>query len=78
MLLPPFAAVPSAPEHDAARSATLKRVYRRPGVVALDAGASSQQEECFPQLFHPQQEGAESFDTVCLLGQGRGIKLVTE
>ena len=39
MLLPLFAAVPSAPEHDAARSATLKRVDRRPGVVALDAGA---------------------------------------
>jgi hypothetical protein len=46
--------------------------------LALDAGASSQQEECFPQLFHPQKEGAEPFDTVCLLGQGRGRKLVTE
>ena len=38
-LLPPFGAVPSAPEHDAARSATLKQVDRRPGVVALAGGA---------------------------------------
>jgi len=39
MLLPLFGAVPSAPEHDAALSATLKREYRMPGVLALDAGA---------------------------------------
>ncbi len=78
MLLPPFAAVPSAPERDAARSATLKRVDRRPGVLALDVSASSQPEDGFPHLFHLQQEDAGPSDTVCLLGQGRGIKLATE
>jgi hypothetical protein len=40
ILLPPFGVVLSAPEHDAARSATLKRVYRRQVVLALDASAS--------------------------------------
>ena len=78
MLLPPFGAVPSAPEHNAARLTTLKRVDRRLGVVALDVGARSQPEDGFPHLFHLQQEDAGPSDTVCLPGQGRGIKLVTE
>src|SRR5436309_3717727 len=38
----------------------------------------SPQEESFPQLFPPQKEGAEPFDTVFLSVQGRGRKLVTE
>jgi hypothetical protein len=49
-----------------------------PGALALDAGASQQQEHDFPKLFHPQQANVAPFDTVFQQEQGRGIKLVTE
>jgi len=76
--LPRCEAVPSAPSHAAPRSATVKREDRLPAALVLVAAACSPQEESFPQLFPPQKEGAEPFDTVFLSGQGRGIKLVTE
>src|SRR5437868_8884008 len=37
-----------------------------------------QQEECFPQLVPPQKADVAPVDTICLSGQARGSKLVTE
>ena len=76
--LPLFAAIPSAPPHDAAPSATLMRVGRLPGALVLVAAACSPQEEGLPQLFPPQQAGVAPSDTGSLTEQGRGKKLVTE
>ena len=68
----------SSQAHVSTQSAIRKREERLPAALALAAAACSQQEECFPQLFPPQQADVAPCDTRCPMGQGRGKKLVTE
>jgi hypothetical protein len=49
-----------------------------PDALAMVVDACSPREVDMPQLFHLQQADVAHFGTICLTGQERGRKLVTE